>query len=183
MHNFAFIFGLIQSWFHLCLLSKKRRGNWTSCTASCNKTFWDICPGLYLPQLNLTERKGVHEGLSDDIQAAVQIRRLLHVEHKLRVFHDVDPEAQGQTVTGRQLPGRKKTDILDFHIINIFLLTILNEGFSSCTKSYGWPSRTCWSSRCAAHLGQWSSCFQPERLGSRRSIWQHAGLCSLASPR
>lgn len=57
----------------------------------------DIRAALYLPQLGLTKREGVHEGLSDDGQAAVQMRRLLHVKNELRVFEDVDPKAQRQT--------------------------------------------------------------------------------------
>ena len=52
----------------------------------------------YLPQLSLTERKRIHKSLSDDRQAAVQIWRLRHVEYKLGVLDDVDPEAKGQTV-------------------------------------------------------------------------------------
>lgn len=56
------------------------------------------CVSGYLPQLSLTERERIHEGLSDDRQAAVQIWGLLHVEHELGVLDDVDPEAEGQTV-------------------------------------------------------------------------------------
>lgn len=52
---------------------------------------------LYLPQLSVTEGKGIHEGLGDDGQAAVQVGRLLHVKHKLRVLDDVDPVAKRQT--------------------------------------------------------------------------------------
>lgn len=54
--------------------------------------------GRYLPQRSLTERERIHESLSDDRQAAVQIWALLHIEHELGVLDDVDPEAEGQAV-------------------------------------------------------------------------------------
>lgn len=49
---------------------------------------------LYLSKLCITQRKRIHEGLGNDGEAAVQVGRLLHVEHKLRVLDDVHPVAQ-----------------------------------------------------------------------------------------
>ena len=50
----------------------------------------------HLAQLGVRQGEGVHEGLSDDGQTAVQVVRLVHVEHKLGVLQDVHPEPQGQ---------------------------------------------------------------------------------------
>lgn len=73
----------------------------------------------YLPKLGLTEGKGVHEGLSDDGQAAVQMRSLLYVENKLGVFQDVDPEAQRQT-------AQKQSNRPGFKIRNMFFFFFLS---------------------------------------------------------
>lgn len=55
----------------------------------------NVWPWPHLPQLGLAERERIHEGLSDDRQAAVQVWSLLQVKHELRVLYDVDPEAEG----------------------------------------------------------------------------------------
>lgn len=39
---------------------------------------------------------GIHEGLSNDQEHCVHVIRCLHIEHKLGVFDDVDPEPQWQ---------------------------------------------------------------------------------------
>ena len=54
----------------------------------------------HLAQLGVRQGEGVHEGLSDDGQTAVQVVRLVHVEHKLGVLQDVHPEAQRQAGRG-----------------------------------------------------------------------------------
>lgn len=47
-------------------------------------------------QLVLSDGAGVHEGLGDDGEHCVHVVRRLHVENKLRVLHNVDPETQRQ---------------------------------------------------------------------------------------
>lgn len=48
----------------------------------------------YLAQLQVGERAGVDEGLGDHGQTGVDVVCLVNVEHKLRVFQDVDPKPQ-----------------------------------------------------------------------------------------
>lgn len=89
------VFG-IKELIGWCILEhNKTRSRWNQ---SISAYFYKKKKIPYLPQLGLTKRKGIHKGLSYDWQAAIQIFCLLHVKHKLRVFKDVDPEAQRQTV-------------------------------------------------------------------------------------
>ncbi len=53
-------------------------------------------------------RTRVHEGLRDDGQARVDRRRLVDVEHEVRILDEVDPEAQRQAETIQSKPLLKK---------------------------------------------------------------------------
>lgn len=56
-------------------------------------------------QLVVGKRAGIHERLRDDQEHGVHVIRRLHVEHKLWVFYDVDPESQGQAAGGAGMAG------------------------------------------------------------------------------
>lgn len=55
-------------------------------------------------QLVLSNGTGVHEGLCDDREHCINVVRRLHVKNKLRVLHNVDPEAQRQTGDTEETP-------------------------------------------------------------------------------
>lgn len=53
-------------------------------------------------QFVLSDGAGIHEGLSDDGQDSVHVVGCLDIKDELRVLHNVDPEAQRQTGSGRE---------------------------------------------------------------------------------
>lgn len=51
-----------------------------------------------LAQTVLRGGAGIHEGLSHDREASVRNAAFVDIKHELRVFDDVHPESEGETV-------------------------------------------------------------------------------------
>lgn len=66
-----------------------RKHSYKRCTVV---EYWLDC--THPSQFVVSDGAGVHEGLGDDRQHSVHVVRVLHIEDKLRVLEDVDPEAQ-----------------------------------------------------------------------------------------
>lgn len=81
----------------------------------------------YLPQLLLRERKGVHEGLGDDGQTAIDVGCLLNVKDKLRVLQDVHPEAKREAVPREKALFKQSRS----HEVDALPLTVCKRVFLS----------------------------------------------------